>query len=283
MLRQRRWREPRRERRQHGLALLVAVLLHGLFVLVIWQQMRPRPPATVAAPQDEVLQVRFITHAPASAPPPPPAMPAPARPRPPPRLHEPPAKNAMTLQLPTPAPAATPRLYDQDGQPLLPAAPASAPTPDYVQNLPQGDSRIMQHRSPVKYQATRFEKDWSSSGNAIDGALQKLVDKTTVKKTIRLPRGVRIHCAISLAMLAGGCGGDPPPPPSAKDGDERLSMAPAKPLDGAAHAPEKPAEAACIAMYRAGKPLAWGCPVDTPNRAVDAELRERAAAEARGH
>jgi len=34
---------------------------------------------------------------------------------------------------------------------------------------------------------------------------------------------------------------------------------------------------ACIAMYRAGKPLAYGCPVDTPDRAVDAELREHAA------
>ena len=104
-----------------------------------------------------------------------------------------------------------------------------------------------------------------------------------MKKTIRLPGGVRIHCGVSLAMLAGGCGGDPPPPPSAKDGDERLSMAPAKPLGGDAHAPPKPSEEACIAMYRAGKPLAWGCPVDTPNRAVDAELRERAAGAARQH
>ena len=60
-------------------------------------------------------------------------------------------------------------------------------------------------------------------------------------------------------------------------------MAPAKPLDGNAHAPKKPDEAACIAMYRAGKPLAWGCPVDTPNRAVDAELRERAAGANRSH
>jgi hypothetical protein len=94
---------------------------------------------------------------------------------------------------------------------------------------------------------------------------------------------VRIHCAISIAMLAGGCGGDPPAPPSAKDGDARLSMAPAKPLDGAAYAPKPPTEDACIAMYRAGKPLAWGCPVDTPNRAVDAELRERAAGAARTH
>jgi hypothetical protein len=36
-------------------------------------------------------------------------------------------------------------------------------------------------------------------------------------------------------------------------------------------------------MYRDGKPLAQGCPVDTPNRAVDEELRERKAARGSGH
>ena len=35
------------------------------------------------------------------------------------------------------------------------------------------------------------------------------------------------------------------------------------------HAPPPPSVAACIALYRAGKPLAWGCPADTPNRAVE--------------
>jgi len=281
--RQWRRREPRRTRRLHWLALLLAALLHALFALVVWQQMRPPASRSVAYAQaDEVLQVRFITRAaPAAAAPPPPA--APPRPRMPARPHEPPARNAMTLQVPTPTPAAAPRLYDDNGQPLLPAAAASAPAPDYVQRLPQGDARIMQHRSPITYRATRFEKDWDSNANAFDSALQKLVDKTTLKKTVRLPGGVRIHCGISLAMLAGGCGGDPPPPPSAKSGDERLSMAPAKPLGGDAHAPPKPSEEACIAMYRAGKPLAWGCPVDTPGRAVDAELRERAAGAARQH
>jgi hypothetical protein len=260
------------------------VLLHGLFMLAIWYGMRPPP---VAVPTDlhadEVLQVRFITRAPVvhAAPPNMQAPPPPPKARALPKRSEPVAKNAMTLQLPTPKPAAAVRLYDEHGQPLLPAASASAPAPGYVQNLPRGDTRIMQHDSPIKYQATRFDDDWSK-GSAVDQALQKLVDKTTVKKTIHLPGGVRIHCGVSLAMLAGGCGGDPPAPPSAKDGDERLSMAPAKPLGGEAQAPKKPDEAACIAMYRAGKPLAWGCPVDTPNRAVDAELRERAAG-ARGH
>ncbi len=182
----------------------------------------------------------------------------------------------MTLQVPTPPPADTSsRLYDKHGQPLLPAAAASAPAPDYVQRRPQGDTQIMRHDSPITYRATRFDEDWSGGGNAIDGALQKLVDKATVKKTVRLPGGIRLHC--SAFIFAGGCVGDPPSPPSAKDGDARLSMAPAEPLDGDAHAPvKKPTIEACIAMYRAGKPLEWGCPSDTPNLSVDAEMRERA-------
>ncbi len=282
MSRRQPWRASRRERRQHWPALIVAVLLHGLFVLVIWQQMRPSLPVVAAtAPAQEVLQIRFITRAASTA------VPAPARPTPPPLpavmvAREPARKDAISLQVPASPATSVPRLYDEKGQLVLPAAAASTALPDYVQRLPQGDTRIMQHRSPVTYQATRFDQDWGKS-NAVDSALQKLVDKTTLKKTIRLPRGVRIHCALSLAMLAGGCSGEPPAKPSAKDGDERLSMAPAQSLDGHAHASTPPSEQACIAMYRAGKPLAWGCPVDTPNRAIDAELRERAGRAASGH
>ena len=273
-----RWRGPWQERRWHILALVVAMLLHVLFVLVIWGEMRPLPVATPHARPEEVLQVRFITpaQAPAVQPPPPLTPPPLTNPRVPPKPREPVSKEAMTVELPTPKPADTARLFDRNGEPRLPAAAASAPTPGYVQNLPKGDMQVMQHDSPIKYQPTRFADDWNGKGNVVDNALQKLVDKTTVKKTIQLPGGVRLHCAVSLAMLAGGCGGDPPPPPSAKDGDERLSMAPA-PLAADPNAPKPPSVEACIAMYRAGKPLAWGCPVDTPNRAVDAELHDRAA------
>jgi len=191
----------------------------------------------------------------------------------PPRHVEPPAKDALSVQ---PSPTEL-HLYDRNGQLRLPAA-ASAPAPGYVQRMPPGDTRIMQTVDPIKYRPTRFAGDWDEGGsNPVDSALQKLVDKTTVKKTIRLPGGIRIHCAVALAMLAGGCAGSPPPPPSAKDGDERLNMAPAEPLDGKAYAPKPPSVAACIAMYRAGKPLAWGCPVDTPDRAIDAERKRSAA------
>lgn len=269
--------------RQHRLALLVALLLHAVFVVLIWFGMRAPTvkPSAVTAPT-EVMQVRFITLAPPAEKPPPPALPPPPAPRIVPKIREPQAKGAMVVQSP-PTPVQPVRLYDKQGQPLLPAAAASAPVAGYVQRMPQGDTRIMQHRSAVTYQPTRFAKDWVNNTDAIDSALQKLVDHTTVTKTVRLPGGIRIHCAVSLAMLAGGCGGEPPPPPSAKDGDARLNMAPARSLDGMPHGPKPPSVAACIAMYRAGKPLAYGCPVDTPNRSVDAELREHAAKKTGGH
>lgn len=269
--------------RPHRWALLVALLLHVVFVLLIWLGMRPavvKPPA-VTAPT-EVMQVRFITLAPPAKHPPPPVLPpAPPRPRIVPKTREPLAKGAMVVQT-APAPAQPVQLYDENGQPLLPAAGSSAPVAAYVQRMPQGDTQVMQHRSAVTYQPTRFAKDWTNNSDVIDNALQKLVDHTTVKKTVRLPGGIRIHCAVSLAMLAGGCGGDPPSPPSAKDGDARLNMAPARSLDGMPHGPTPPSVAACIAMYRAGKPLAYGCPVDTPDRSVDAELREHAGKKAGG-
>ena len=281
----RRGREPAPERRWQRLALVLAMLLHAVFVVAIWYAMRP--PAATALTQlqpDEVLQVRFITRTPnAPAAPPPRQAPPPPKSRALPRRVEPVAKDAMTLQLPTPKPADAVHLYDEHGQPLLPAAAASAPEPGYVQRLPQGDARVMQHPDPIKYKATRFEQYFSPPGETAGGAaVRHVVDAVLKSKDVDLPGGVHLKCMTVLGIPIPNCI-NPPAPPSAKDGDERLSMAPATPLDGAAHAPEKPAVEACIAMYRAGKPLAWGCPVDTPNRAVDVELRDRAAGAARVH
>ncbi len=278
-LRQRRWREPRRERQTHWLALTVVVLLHVLFVVAIWYGMRPRLTPVVAPRAEEALQVRFIARAPTAVAelPPTQALPPPPKPQARPRPPEPVAKDAMTLQLPTPKPVATARLYDEQGQPLLPAAATSAPVPGYVQNLPQGDAQVMQHSDPIKYKATRFEQYFPPPDETAGGAaVRHVVDAVLKSKEVNLPGGVHLKCMTVLGIPTPNCI-NPPAPPSAKDGDERLSMAPARPLDGEAHAPKPPGVEACIAMYRAGKPLAWGCPVDTPNRAVDAELHERAA------
>jgi len=189
----------------------------------------------------------------------------------------------MTVRLPDTPPAnVTPKLYDKDGQTLLPPSASTTAKPaEYVERMPTDTDKVMQQSTPVKYTATRFDKDWHRVG-VVDDALQKVVDATTVKKTIELPRGVRIHCAVSLAMLAGGCGGDPPPPPSKKDGDERLSMAPTQPLGKDPHPPTPPSVESCIAEYRAGKPLDYGCPIDTPARSVDADKVEAAKIKARG-
>jgi hypothetical protein len=283
ILRQLRWRKPPRDPRRLWLAVAVAILLHVLFGWVIWQLMRPAPLA-FAAPQehDQAIEIRFIPrNSPVAAPPPlavpvpppPPQKAPPRRPRPVPKA-EPVSKDAMTIRLPDAKPAAspTPKLVDQSGQALLPPPTTSAPAPeaDYVQRMPTDSDKVMQHTTPINYTPTRLDKYWHRT-STVDDTLQKAVDATTVKKTFNLPRGVRIHCAISLAMLAGGCGGDPPPPPSKKDGDERLSMAPSQLLAKDPHPPTPPSIDSCIAMYRAGQPLAYGCPVDTPSRSVEKE------------
>ncbi|MBE1160502.1 hypothetical protein [Dyella acidiphila] len=285
MLHQMRWRKTPRDRRRLWLALSIAALLHVFFLLVMWYGMKPRGPLrqVVAVQAESAIQVRFITHiaAPAQVPPPVvPALPAPPKPS-----HEAPAKNALTVHIAgtAPAPAATtqappqpaPVLFDRTGRIILPANPASAPpapaaAPDYVQRGPQGDTQIMHDQNPVKYKPTKLDPYWRKGGTAVDDALQKLVEKTTVQKTIQLPRGIRIHCGISLAALAGGCGGEPPPPPPSNDGDERMNMAPAASLGG--NAPAKPDAATCIALYKAGRPLPQGCPVDTPARATSAPM-----------
>lgn len=280
-LQQARWRQPSSERRWLSVGLLLSFVLHGLFVLAVYDQMRAaNAPDSDNAGARDVLQVRFFTDSPTPAVKPSPLPALPSLPQPTAQRvvkRVPVVKGAMTVQLAAPAPASSVHLYDKDGLPILPAAATgTAVEPGYVQRLPQGDTQIMQHKSSIPYKATRFDDMWNRNTDPIDSALQKLVDKATIKKTIRLPKGVRIHCAITIIPPFGGCGGDPPAAPSAKDGDERLSMAPAKPIAEGIAVPKPPSVAACIAMYRAGKPLAYGCPIDTPNRSVDAELRQHA-------
>ena len=282
MLHELRWRKPPRDHRRLWTALAIALVLHVLFVTVVWYEMRPAPapPQVVPVHLDQGIRVRFIVRGSTS----PKAAPPPVEPPPPPRpARESISKNAATLPMPEssvptaqPAPATSaphPVLFDRTGQIVLPAnaSSAGAPATGYVQHGPQGDTQIMRDRDVIKYKPTRLDPYWRKSTNAIDDALQKVVEKTTVKKTIQLPGGIRIHCGISFAALAGGCGGDPPPPPPPTDGDERLNMAPAPLVKGTSS--PKPDVATCIADYRAGKPLSQGCPVDTPTRAVDAEKK----------
>ena len=299
MLHELRWRKDPPHRGRRWLALGIVLALHVLFGWFTWHEMQVRKASDSARyAREGALQVRLIPRAatPAGAPAPaeptlpPPESAPPPRPVNKPVVHEPPAKNAMTVSLPPtpPAPATssppapTTDLYNHNGLAALPAAASTAPpAPEagYVQKMPQGDSSIMQHTTSVPYKATRFEKDWQKGGgSSVDDALQKAVDKSTVKHTFHVAPGVRIHCAITLAALAGSCGvGDPPAPPPPNDGDMRMSMAPASQLAPVSQPPKAPSVEECIAIYRAQKPLPYGCPVDTPTRSVDAEMQERAS------
>lgn len=149
----------------------------------------------------------------------------------------------------------------------------------YIQLKPHGDTEIMDHRAPdIGYRPTRFEDDWAPEGeSSIDTALRHAVEKTTVKHTFHLPRGVRVNCKVSplFPIALFGCGGDPPAK-AAKDPElyKRLDLAPAKPLDptastSAAKAQSAPAPAApihldnaaqCAAARVSGGPLPPGCP-----------------------
>ncbi|WP_284322479.1 hypothetical protein [Dyella acidisoli] len=278
MLHELRWRKPPRDHRRLWAALAIALVLHVLFVAVVWYEMKatPMPPQVVRVQFDQGIQVRFITRssAPSKAPPPF-ALP------PPPLAREPVSKNAMTLRMPAsstppPAPATSvphPALFDRTGQIVLPASASSAPSADYVQHGPQGDAQIMQHRAGAQYQSApnQFKQYFPPPHESfVAGVLRKLNGSESNSKSVDLPGGIHLKCQKVLGIPTPNCG-IPPDPPPPTDGDERLNMAPASLVKG--NALPKPDLATCIADYRAGKPLAQGCPVDTPARAVDAEKK----------
>ena len=282
LLRAWRGRPPPREPWRFRLAFAAVLALHALFAAAVWWEMRPQAPqASVPVQLDTPLQVRLIERprAAPAAPSPPPAL-SPSHVTAAPAVHEPPARTAMTARLgapPASAPARpTPQLFDRTGQPLLPAIAASAPgTPGYVQRLPQGDSQVMRHDSPISYQATRFEQAFPSPHETLFGqTLRRVLSGTHTgeQQSVNLGHGVHLKCKTLLGIPTPMCQ-MPPAPPSRKDGDERLDMAPAAPLAKELTPPPR-SERECIAIYRAGKPLPQGCPVDTPDRAVDAECDE---------
>lgn len=148
---------------------------------------------------------------------------------------------------------------------------------DYVQLKPQGDTRIMNHGAPnIGYRATRFEKDWTPENeSSIDTVLRRAVEKTTVKHTFHLPRGIRVECAVMplLPVSLLGCHNpDPPPRPVADKVYDRLHMAPANPVAAPAPAPNPATtttstsatikfdnSAECAAARVAGGPAPPGC------------------------
>jgi hypothetical protein len=105
----------------------------------------------------------------------------------------------------------------------------------YIQLRPHGDTAIMSHdTNPIKYKPTRFADDWTPEGeSSIDTALRHAVEKTTIKHTFNLPRGVRIECHVMplLPMALLGCSsGDPPPKAVDEKFYQTMKLAPANPL-----------------------------------------------------
>jgi len=287
-------RSPPRDRVLRILAMVAAIILHVFIVMLVRYEMQPRPIAGFAPPveRDEALEIRFIEPsrpAPpvADVPPPPPVAEPPPKVRSPeatrpepPRPKEPPKEEATAE---TPAPAAPeqatrPALFGSDGSIVMPKqGPGGTTQADFVARKPTDDTGIMSHKTTVTYTQTRFEKDWAPRDeNVLNKGLRRAIETTTVKKTIDLGHGTRIKCATVFFVLPVGCGGEDPSKAAAKDGDSRLSMAPANPL--VKDLPDQPrqlTEAECIAAYRKDERLPQGCPTDIPIKAMDQENAER--------
>lgn len=254
--------------------LAITLFVHALFALFVWREMQVHvPPQVVHLRLDDVMHVDLIAARPPPAPAPP-AMPSPTSPPPPvppPRrvpvpVREPVSKDAIRMELPTPAP---PKLYDRKGAPLLPVSVRTAPAvAGYVQpTQPPGDTQVMHNTDPIKYKTTRFNQYFAPVNENAGSAIGRHVVETLTKTTDVTVHGVHMQCSIL------GCV-NPPPPPSKKDGDMRLSM-PSAPLAQDPHPPPVPPVEECIKLYRDGKPLPYGCPADTPERAIDAEMHAR--------
>ena len=234
LLRDMRDRPPPRDRLRLGLALFFAIAFHIALIALLRLEMRPQY-QTPSAERENAIQVTFFAPPPrpSAVPAAPPIAPPPPLAVPPPRLRhiEPRRPHAMTATIGPPPPAL--HVYGKSGQALLPPPPSSvAVTPEYKAPQPQEPS-LMQHSTPLPYQSTRFNKDWAPDKESLGAkAFRKAVDATTKEKTIRLPGGMKIRCAISPLLIAAGCGPLPPPPPPKNDNDIRLSLPPPVTLTG---------------------------------------------------
>lgn len=166
---------------------------------------------------------------------------------------------------------------------VAPASGAEAnKVPDFIQLKPTGDTAVMSHGiNGVRYRPTRFDPYWTPPGeSSLDTALRHAAEKTTLRHTFHLPRGIRIRCVVMplvpVALL--GCGGaDPPPAPVAQKVYDHLNLpdlpggsVPSMPPPAPAASAAVPARvvldnaAQCAAARVAGGPLPPGCPPTEP-------------------
>ena len=226
-----------RDRRALWLLLALVLLAHLLLVWLAWRILRP---SSQRHTDRGAIAVMLIEPA-ANLPPPPPLLAPPPLPGqrttlPPPVHREAPAKGAISANLEGVKPPSL-TLYQSNGQIRIPPSAASvAPAPAYRAPGIEG-SRISSGASPIPYRPTRFNKAWAPLNETlgqktIGRAVDKAIEKTTLKKTVTLPGGIKIRCAVSPLALLAGCAGMPPQPPPKNDDDIRLSMPPAETLTG---------------------------------------------------
>jgi len=262
---------PPRDRRSPWLLVAMVIAAHVLLGWVAYLILRPAP---YSRDESGVFTVSLIESG-SELPPPPPLVPppplqgqpaAPAR-----RLHYvPPAKGAISATLEGVNGPPLP-LYDSKGPVRLPPGsgqPAQAPA---YQTPEIKGSQIFGGKSPLPYTPTRFNEDWapdkeSLGQKTVGRAVDKVIEKTTVQKTVKLPGGIKLHCALSPLALFAGCKGDDPPPPPKNDDDVRLSMPPPETLTGKKVPLPKSASSAAKPAPAASAPAAASSVVPAPSR-----------------
>jgi hypothetical protein len=271
-------------RQAQALALALVLALHTLFALALWHEMQPKPLhlAVAHVSIDQVLTVRLIddlNRPRAVQPPEPPRLPTlmPPRqatsPRVRPITHEQSPHDAMVMQdhAATPAPAASVATSGAIGfsARLPPAMETYATTSAKAKPAePADDRQIMQHDSNrMQYKATRFEKYFPPPNETAGGAVGRHIGDALKAIAKSMCDPTKKSTASNLLC------GVPPIPPSPKDGDERLNLPPS-PLADDPHPPTPPPLPTCIAEYNDTKPLSYGCPLNTPDLAFKAEMRE---------
>ena len=273
-----RWRQPTLTRLAQMLVLALVLALHVLFALMLWSAMQPAPVDN----GEQELVVRLLDDTtPRVAPPPaPPTLPElvspqqAASPRVRPESHEKPRRDAMVMQdhavAPAPAasvgtPAAT-SLFAMDGSIRLPPPPLDTSV-KAKPSKPADDSKIMQHdNNYMHFKPTRFDKYFPPPNETAGGAVGRHIGDAIKEIAKSMCDPNKRSTATNLLC------GAPPLPPSPKDRDERLNL-PSPSLAGDAH-PIKPMPlSTCIAEYNDGKPLSYGCPINTPDLAFQAEMR----------
>lgn len=223
---------PAPDRRRQWMMLAVVVLAHALVVWFVWAVLRPALHRRLAG---DVFSVTLLE--PADTPPPPALLPPPPLAGAPaaPLVHrEAISRNATRATLEG-SKAPPLRLFGANGEIRL-APPSSAKSAPAYSAAGLQSSHIYNGK-PLPYHPGRFNKAWAPLNETlgqktVGRAIDKAIDKTTLKKTVTLPGGIKIQCAISPLMLLGGCSGMPPQPPPKNDDDIRLSLPPAQTLTG---------------------------------------------------